>query len=235
MKRIAQSKPSPATVLSCIALFVSLGGVSYGFATGSIGSREIADNTIRSKDVRNNNLLSRDIRNNEIRAIDIRNNTLRGRDVAPNSLTDDQIDESKLTEVPFARNATELDGQPASAYARAGQEQVHRLDQPGEPGLLPGFATHSVTDFPPGFWKDSLGVVWLQGNVARLSGSGPAPVFTLPVGYRPPGTARFVAAGPPESVDPDAPSTQVVEITPGGVVIATDSVSFDGIAFRAAP
>ena len=54
MKSILRRRPSPALVIACIALFVSLGGVSYGVATGFIDSREIKNNTIRSKDMRNN-------------------------------------------------------------------------------------------------------------------------------------------------------------------------------------
>jgi hypothetical protein len=48
-------------VVALIALFVALGGVSYGVATGFIDSREIKNNTIRSKDVRNGTLQARDV------------------------------------------------------------------------------------------------------------------------------------------------------------------------------
>lgn len=231
MKRHLFHRPSPATAIACVALFVSLGGVSYGVATGSIDGREIADNTIRSKDVRNNGLLSRDLRNNDIRAIDIRNNTLRGRDIAPNTLTDDQIDESKLTQVPSALDADRLGGLGAGGYARSAQEPVRGIAQSD---LLPGFAIHALTDFPPGFWKDSLGVVHLEGNIARTSGSGADAVFTLPAGYRPAGTARFAVAPPPEDVAPGG-TTQIISITSAGVLIAADSLALDGITFRAAP
>ena len=61
MKRLTKRRPSPAMVIAAIALFLSLGGVSYGLATGSIDSREIRDNTIRGKDVRNATLSSRDL------------------------------------------------------------------------------------------------------------------------------------------------------------------------------
>ena len=52
---------SPATVLSAIALFVSLGGVGYAAATGSIDSRELKNNTVRNKDIRNGTIVQRDI------------------------------------------------------------------------------------------------------------------------------------------------------------------------------
>jgi hypothetical protein len=97
--------PSPALVIACVALFVSLGGVSYGLAKGSIDSREIKNNTIRSKDVRNNTLRTFDIRNNEVRGFDIRNSTIQGRDVAFNTLTGDDVAENSLGKVPSATTA----------------------------------------------------------------------------------------------------------------------------------
>jgi hypothetical protein len=97
--------PSPALVIACVALFVSLGGVSYGLAKGSIDSRELKNNTIRSKDVRNNTLRTFDIRNNEVRGFDIRNSTIQGRDVAFNTLTGQDISESSLGTVPSATTA----------------------------------------------------------------------------------------------------------------------------------
>jgi hypothetical protein len=97
--------PSPALVIACVALFVSLGGVSYGLATGSIDSREIKNNTVRSKDVRNNTLRTFDIRNNEVRGFDVRNSTIQGRDVAFNTLTGSDISESSLGKVPSATAA----------------------------------------------------------------------------------------------------------------------------------
>jgi len=43
-------------VIACIALFVALGGVSYGVATGSIDSREIKNGSIRNPDFKNGTL-----------------------------------------------------------------------------------------------------------------------------------------------------------------------------------
>ena len=105
MKYLLHRRPSPALVIACIALFVSLGGVSYGVATGFIDSREIANNTIRSKDIRNGAILTQDIRNNEVRGFDIRNSSIQGRDVAFNTLTGVDIEESSLGKVPAAASA----------------------------------------------------------------------------------------------------------------------------------
>lgn len=82
MKRFAR-RPSPALVISCIALFVSLGGVSYGVATGSIDGREIKNNSVSTRDVKNR--------------------SLNGNDIAGNRLGGGAIKESTLSTVPFTR------------------------------------------------------------------------------------------------------------------------------------
>jgi hypothetical protein len=95
VKSMLARRPSPALAIACVALFVSLGGVSYGVATGSIDSREIKNNTVRSLD----------LRNNDVRGRDIRNSTIQGRDVALNTLGGSDINESRLGRVPRAANA----------------------------------------------------------------------------------------------------------------------------------
>jgi hypothetical protein len=105
VKSFLSRRPSPALVISLIALFVSLSGVSYGVATGFIDSRELKNNQVRSRDLRNNDVRTRDLRNNEVRGIDIRNSTVRGADVGLNSLTGDDINESRLGKVPSAAAA----------------------------------------------------------------------------------------------------------------------------------
>jgi hypothetical protein len=105
MGRLAR-RPSPAMVVALVALFVSLGGVSYGFATGSIDSREVKDNSLRSRDLRNNDVRSIDIRNNEIRGRDIRNSTIRTEDIGANQVKGPDVLESSLGEVPKASVAT---------------------------------------------------------------------------------------------------------------------------------
>ena len=102
MKSILRRRPSAALVISMVALFVSLSGVSYGVATGFIDSREVKNNEIRSIDIRNNEVRTRDLRNNEVRGIDIRNSTVQGRDIALNTVTGEDVREDTLQKVPSA-------------------------------------------------------------------------------------------------------------------------------------
>jgi hypothetical protein len=97
LKFLARLRPTPATLISLLALFVSLGGVSYAVATGSIDSREIRNNAVRTKD----------LRNNDIRGLDIRNSTVQGRDVAISSILGEDVRESTLAKVPQAARADE--------------------------------------------------------------------------------------------------------------------------------
>lgn len=61
MKR-SNRRISPALAVSGVALFASLGGVSYGVATNSIDSREIRNNSVSSKDLRNGTIVAKDIK-----------------------------------------------------------------------------------------------------------------------------------------------------------------------------
>lgn len=54
--------PSPAMLVALIALFLSMGGVSYGLATGVIDGREIRNNTITYKDVKSDKLGGKSIK-----------------------------------------------------------------------------------------------------------------------------------------------------------------------------
>jgi hypothetical protein len=105
VKSVLRRRPSPALVISLVALFVSLSGVSYGVATGFIDSREIKNNEVRSLDIRNNEVRTRDIRNNEVRGIDIRNSTIQGRDIGLNQVTGEDVREDTLGKVPSAVTA----------------------------------------------------------------------------------------------------------------------------------
>jgi hypothetical protein len=198
VKPILRRSVSPALVISLLALFVSLGGVSYGLATGSIDSGAIRDNTIRSRDIRNNTIRSIDLRNNEIRGRDIRNSTITGRKVALKTLTGDDINESTLGKVPSAANADNADN-AASAASAANAATVGRLTvrkffakpAPGTPateisrGTLsssgraarrPGTPSCSSTaspGLPRRAWRSSAMARWTPPSTAATRRSAP--------------------------------------------------------------
>ena len=65
-------RPGHGTLVAYLALFVALGGTSYGVATGSIDGREIKNNSVGSKDLRNNDIRSRDVRNGALLSADFK-------------------------------------------------------------------------------------------------------------------------------------------------------------------
>jgi len=63
-------RPSPATVISIIALFCSLSGGAMA-AQSLITSRDVKDNSLTGRDIRNNSLTGADIKNGSIRRADL--------------------------------------------------------------------------------------------------------------------------------------------------------------------
>ena len=91
---------------------MSLGGVSYGLATGSIDSREIKNNTIRSVDHRANSVTARELRRRSLDGTDIKIERVGG-----DAVKEQVLEVDKLARVPRAQNSDTLAGQPPSAYS----------------------------------------------------------------------------------------------------------------------
>lgn len=129
MRRVLARRPSPALIISVIALFVSMGGVSYGIAN-SVGSREIKNSSIRGVDMKRNSITAREIRRRSIDGTDIKLNRVGG-----NAVKEEVLEVSKLPKVPSAasadtagsansattantaNNANNLGGNPPGAFA----------------------------------------------------------------------------------------------------------------------
>lgn len=160
-------------VVALVALFVSLGGVSFGAAV-----------VITGKTIKNNTVGTKDLKNNDIRGKDVRSNTLRGSDIVESSLAQvpSAASADSAASAASATNATQLGGTAASGYAKSTYEGVHLVGAAGEPAFGAGWSNFGGGFTPAGFYKDSLGIVHLQG----LVNTGPGAVaFILPEGYRP--------------------------------------------------
>jgi hypothetical protein len=84
MSKIGSKRPSPALVISILALFVALGGSAY--AAKKIGSNEIKANAITTGKIKKNAVTTAKIKKNAV--------------------TGDKINEGTLGPVPSATNAT---------------------------------------------------------------------------------------------------------------------------------
>jgi hypothetical protein len=107
MKRILRRRPSPALIVSALALFVALGGSAYAL-------------TITGANVRNNSLTGADIRN--VRGGDLRNYSTTGKDIKRDSLgrvpiKEERLDASKIGKVKSAISADGLAGLSARRIA----------------------------------------------------------------------------------------------------------------------
>ena len=196
-------RPSPALLIACLALFVSLGGVSYGVATDFIDSRELRDNTIRTQD----------LRNNDIRGKDIRNSTIRTRDVGANALTGKDIAESKLLNL----NAKTLDG--------IGLAGLVRPDVTPFASLVLGTGWTPISgEQVPQVDIDPFGYVHLRGSAQGLLPE----VAVLPAGARPVANSYFLATQVTAdtevkvTVEPDGE----IKVSGGATEVALDGINF---------
>jgi hypothetical protein len=190
LKLPARLRPSPALVISLIALFVSLGGVSYGVATGFIDSREIRNNTVRSRDLRNNDIRTKDIRNNEVRGLDIRNSTIQGRDVALATLTGEDINESTLAEVPLATRAATADSVSSLRVI-----PTTAMSQGAAPTTLASYGPLTVTGACPADVSGPRAEVRVQSTRAESAADGEEASFPN-LGTNAQAVAAVTSSGP---------------------------------------
>jgi hypothetical protein len=162
-------RPSPALVVALIALFVSLGGVSFGAAV-LITGKQIKDGTVGT----------RDLKNNDVRGKDVRTNTLTGKD----------IKESRLGKVPSAGNAdnaTQLGGVSATSYARTA-DIVHATVNTSATGgtIVRGRGATAVSRISAGFYavtfnRDVSNCTW-QATAGRSTVTGVSDFNATPRG-----------------------------------------------------
>lgn len=100
----------------------------------------------------------------------------------------------------------------------------------GGVGYASGWAD-TGSPFPVGGYRRVGDVVELRGGVIS-SNSPTSTIFTLPSGYRPPGTVGFPTAGSAAYAQVNVLSTGVVELVAGS---AASDMHLDGIRFSVAP
>lgn len=107
--------------------------------------------------------------------------------------------------------------------------RLHKVGMTGEPSWEHSWAVYSAGTAIPGFWKDALGFVHIQGVIA--SGTVGQSAFTLPPGYRPDKQYPFPAVS-------NGAIGRVDVFSDGTVVPASPSsnvwVTLNGITFPAA-
>lgn len=89
-------RPSPALVISCLALFLALAGSAFAAKTASVSSRQIVDGTVRTVDLRDNAVNSPKIANATVTADDLGPNAVGSDEIAKDAVNSDEIAENAV-------------------------------------------------------------------------------------------------------------------------------------------
>ncbi|HEY1285864.1 MAG TPA: hypothetical protein VGF04_07225 [Solirubrobacterales bacterium] len=207
MKKHLRGRLTFANVISCIALFVALGGLA-------VAATKLPKNSVGTKQ----------LKKNSVTTAKIKKNAVTGAKVKKQSLTGSDIKLSTLGTVPTAQLANSI--QPA--------EPTHLVGAPGEPPFEGGSGnvpplTPGISLPPVGFYKDREGIVHLEG-FAKVGAGGP--IFTLPPGYQPaPGQLREYQPIDETAVIISGINFETLHV--GSVLGSTgEAVSLEGISFR---
>lgn len=179
-------RPSPALVISCLALFLALTGSAFavGIAKNSVRSAQIVDGTVRTVDLRDNAVNAQKIAPDSVGNEEIAENAVESIEVAPESLTAadlgdnsvgsseivaDSVGSSELGAVTVHTNAVKVaKGGAGSVSVDCGAgEQV--LSGGGQPGH---FGTEMTSSRPQGNG-------WLYQAQNNTGGEDTLTVFAL--------------------------------------------------------
>lgn len=92
-------RPSPALVLSCVALFMALTGsaLAVGVGKNTVRSPQVVDGTLRTADFRDNAVAAGKIAPNAVDTTEIAENGVDSSDVTPETLTADDLGTASVT------------------------------------------------------------------------------------------------------------------------------------------
>jgi hypothetical protein len=177
MRRLSRFRPSPALVIACVALFVSLGGVSYGIASGAITSRAIKNNTVSSKDIKNLTITAKDVKKNSLGGTSIRESRLGKVPNAAHADTADAADTAdtatNATNATNAGNATTVGGLNPSGFLRSDGEARTGTTLRGVYNITGGAAGSGAASLGTG--DISFGLRFATAPTVRLIATGGVP------------------------------------------------------------
>src|SRR3954454_14364065 len=92
-------RPSPALVISCMALFLALAGSAFAVGVGknTVRSPQIVDGTVRTIDLRDNSVAAGKVAPDAIDSTEIAENGVESSDVAPESLIASDLGPASVT------------------------------------------------------------------------------------------------------------------------------------------
>jgi len=220
MSKTSSRRPSPALVVAILALIVAMAGSAYAatqLPKNSVGTKQLKKDAVTGAKVKNGSLTGSDIDLAGLGTVPSANNAERA-NVADKAIVAETVNKAKSAEsadhATTAGHATSADSAGdadhavtadsasfASSIPPAGP--IHVVGATGEPQFLDGSTNRGTVPGGPvyqsvGFYKDTEGIVHLEGVIEPgTSGSPAGLLFQLPVGYRP-AAGKFVAFEPAE-------------------------------------
>lgn len=237
MKKI-RAQLSYANTMATIAVFFALGGASYAatqLPKNSVGTKQLKNKAVTGAKIGAKAITSDKIADGAVGGAQVNTATLGTVPTAVSAATSvsatsattavsatNAVNATNATNAVNATNASALDGQPASAYAKATPLALTAAT------LTNGWTNESGFGLAS-YAKDQFGVVRLSGTVSHDPNTSEA-LFTLPAGYRPAHITLLVV--PINAKD----KVGLLRIDPNGVVTPGDRANFislNGISFLA--
>jgi hypothetical protein len=215
MRKSLTRRPSPALVVSIVALVVAMGGTAYaGFSVpkNSVGTKQLKSGAVTTGKIKNGAVTESKINTSGL--------TVPNALFAKNAGTAGSA--TSATTATNAGNASDLGGVPASGYATVAQPAFT------DASLDSGYANYGEGYADVAYEKDTLGFVHLIGEATCPTGENDA--FTLPAADAPAEAEELVSGD-------DSDGASAVYVFPSGLVqtwTTSTYCSFDGVTFPAA-
>jgi hypothetical protein len=125
-------RPSPAMIVSCIALFLALVGTAFAAPKFAVRSAQIVDATIRTVDLRNDAVKSAKVANGTLTADDLGTDSVNSDEIAKDAVKSDEIAENAVASPEVAPDSlTAADLGPASVASSEVADQSLSADDLG--------------------------------------------------------------------------------------------------------
>jgi hypothetical protein len=100
-------RPSPALVISCVALFLTLAGTAFAatVAKNSVRSAQIVDATVRTVDLHDSAVNSAKVADNSLTADDLGTNSVGSDEIAENAVSSPEVAPDSLTSGDLGPNS----------------------------------------------------------------------------------------------------------------------------------
>jgi hypothetical protein len=148
LTRLKGARPSPALVISLIALFVSLGGAGYAAVT--VTGKNVKNSSLTGKDVKNSSLTGKDVKNSSLTGSDVKNSSLGGTDIKNDNVTGSDVNEASLGKVPAASSADNANTVGGQSAAQLGLKAYGHVNSDGtlEASRSKGIVSVANATFP---------------------------------------------------------------------------------------